>query len=167
MHIFELDILGSSKYKNGQTITIYDCLEYYTLNRKNNLYCYSCKKYTQITNSSKIYCSPNIFAFSLDRKNLDNNYLNIKFYVQEKIDLKNYIEIDKAPRYYQLIGIVSFSSQEKKYVSFCISPINKQWYYYNDEIINMFEKNYILQSNNNYKYIPCILLYEAINDNTQ
>ena len=48
-----------------------------------------------------------------------------------------------------------------------MSPINKQWYYYNDEKINMIEKNYILQSINNYKYIPCILLYEAVYDNTQ
>ena len=37
-------------------------------------------------NYSKIYCCPNSFIFSLDRKNCENNLLQIPFYIEEKID---------------------------------------------------------------------------------
>jgi ubiquitin C-terminal hydrolase len=164
-NIFELDILGCSKYKKNQNITLYDCLDYHSLQRNNNLYCNNCKNYTKIFNSSKIYSSPNLFAFLLDRKNLDNNYLKIMFYVQDKIDIQNFVENKQAPKQYQLIGIISFNIQEKKYVSFCMSPINKQWYCYNDENIYNVQNDMILKLNNNNQYIPCILLYQSVLNN--
>ena len=32
-----------------------------------------------------------------------------------------------------MIGILSYYLNEKKYVSFCVSPVDKQWYVYNDD----------------------------------
>ena len=163
-NIYELDISGAFQLKNKQRITIYDCLYYQQSPKRQNFYCRCCNRYTQLENTSKIYCSPNAFIFSLDRKYLDNNYLNIPFYVQEKIDLNNFIEYDKAPKQYILIGIVSFGRQEKDYVSFCMSPVDKQWYYYCNENIQNAQLNTILNiHNNNMAYIPCILLYMRIN----
>ena len=159
-NIFELDILGAYKSKKNQCITIYDCLGYQQLPKRQNFYCRHCNRYTQLENTSKIFCSPNSFIFSLDRKYLDTNYLSIPFYVYDKIDLNNFIEYDQAPKQYNLVGIISFGTKEKDYVSFCMSPFNNQWYYYFNEIIQNADLNEILNYHNNMAYIPCILLYK-------
>ena len=157
---FELDILGA--YKNN-TLTIYDCLQYYLLQKNQNLFCKICNCYTQMSNYSKIYSSPNSFIFSLDRKNLDQTLLQIPFLVEEKIDLSKYVENQSSLKYYQLGGIVSYDLNNKKYISFCMSPVDKQWYLYNDNEVEQFQIGNILQSHNNSKqYIPCILFYNSI-----
>jgi len=159
---FELDILGAYNYKKN-IITLYDCLKYYSIPKKQNLYCRSCGVYTQMIISPKIYCCPNSFIFSLDRKNLDNNLLQIPFLINDAIDMTNFVENEISPKQYQLSGIVSYYKGWQKYISFCKSPVDKQWYLYNDEDVQVQHLNVLdLHNNSNNQFIPCLLFYSSI-----
>ena len=162
---FELYILESYKIKKNP-IKINDCLEYYNNSKSINIPCRFCRE-SKIIYSSNIFSSPLTFIFLLDRKNFDKNLINIPFYIEENINLYNLVENKEAPKNYQLTGILSISREKTKYVSFCMSPVDKQWYLYDDETIEVKNLSNILQehnnnSNNNNKYIPCILVYKAI-----
>jgi ubiquitin C-terminal hydrolase len=156
---FDLDILGCSR--NNNFININNCLTYNSLGRPKKAYCNNCRKFTQMMSSSKIYSSPNTFIFLLNRGNMDQNLMNIRFQLEEKINIKKFIENQDAPSFYELNGIVSIDLKNHKYVSFCMSPVDKNWYYYNDEDIQPTNINNVIQLHNNGGYIPCILLYHS------
>ena len=161
---YDLDILGCSR--NNNFININNCLTYNSLGRPKKAYCNNCRKFTQMMSSSKIYSSPNTFIFLLNRGNMDQNLMNIRFQLEEKININNFIEIKNAPSLYQLNGIVSIdlnNPNNSSYVSFCMSPVDQNWYYYNDEDIQQTNINNILYLHNNSgKFIPCILIYQSI-----
>ena len=158
---FQLDILGAYKFKNN-ILTINDCLNYYSTEKIQNLFCQNCNSYTQMSNYSKIFCCPNSFIFSLDRQNLEQTLLKIPFLIEENIDLSQYVENQSSPKNYQLAGIVSYDLYKNQYVCFCISPVDKQWYLYNDIEVEQCQIGNILQShNNNNHYFPCILFYNS------
>ena len=83
--------------------------------------------------------------------------------VEEKIDLNYYVEYSDTPKEYKLIGIVSIYKDEKKYASFSMSNIDKNWYLYNDETVTEMELKKILEIYNSFLFIPCILIYENLN----
>jgi hypothetical protein len=164
-HTFDLDIKNTYKYysKNGKnSINIYDCLSYGLKPKQSKSYCYNCKSRALNYKQSRIYSPPNVFIFLLDRGidfNQNNNH--IPFIVEEKINLGNFIIKQNTPIQYGLTGIVSFNLQEQKYVSYCQSPIDKNWYLYNDEKVNLVCCQDILK-NKNWNDIPCILYYKPI-----
>lgn len=165
----ELDILQCLKSNNknkNEYITLYDCLEYYISTKQQHLLCENCKRNTSILTISKIYSSPNVFLFLLNRgTDFDdkNNLLDIHFHIDDKINLNKYIENNNVPYKYELTGIISIDRKEKKYVCFCISPVDKLWYYYNDEIIKQTDIQKVINKHNNYdELIPCILFYNKI-----
>ena len=41
------------------------------------------------------------------------------FILNDKIQLENFVDNEKTPKNYELIGIVSISVIEKKYISIC------------------------------------------------
>ena len=89
------------------------------------------------------------------------NLMQIPFIVEQNIDINNYLEIKEAFHIFEIQGIVSISLN--KYVCFAKSPVDKQWYLYNDENVMKVNINAILNAhNNNGGYIPCILLYQFI-----
>ena len=130
--------------------------------RNQKVFCYKCQKYTEFQINSRIYSTPVHFIFSLNRGNLDPNLLNINFIVEEKIDLSQYVENKMSNCKFELQGIVSISSNEQKYVCFGKSPVDKQWYVYNDDNVNNTDISQVITYNNNNAYIPCILLYHFI-----
>ena len=158
----DLDILETSKQKgNNKSINIKDCLDYFCEKKTKKRFCEKCKKNVNVDITSKIYSSPNYFIFLLDRGNLDEN-LNIKFDIEEKIDLKKYIEKENTPYLYELVGIVTINIIEKKYESFSKSPIDQMWYLY-DEKDAQLRKDIVFSNNNEMIfYIPCILFYKKI-----
>ena len=161
----ELDILNTFNFMKRNYITIGNCLEFYENIKQMNNFCENCRNQCLKLNSSKIYVSPNIFIFSLDRGNLDINLLNVNFLVEPKINLEKYIEASNIIKEYELIGIVSIYRNEKRYVCCCKSPIDKQWYYYDNEIIQKVDLNTIITNHNNYLFVPCILAYKRIRNN--
>ena len=130
------------------------------------LRCDSCNNsFQKITTCKKILNAPKTFIFLLERGiNFDpsNQLLKIHFKIEEEIDLSDFIIIKKSSKYI-LTGIVSIFLEEKKYISYCISPITKEWYYYNDEKVEYTNLYLILKKHQNNENIPCILMYSAIN----
>ena len=158
---FELDILGTYNYKK-KPITINDCLKYHAFQKKHNLYCNKCKIYSEVLIQSNIYSSPNTFIFSLNRNNLTPNVMKIPFNVSDQLNLSKYIENKTSPANYQLIGILSFFVDKQKYISFCLSPVDKLWYVYDEEIVEQSNINAILNEHNFCSaLIPCILVYKS------
>ena len=157
----DLDILGTFQKNSYAPISLLSCLNYQS-QKSQNIFCQKCQKYTQFQINTKIYSSPINFVFTLNRGYPDQNQnlLNIKFMVEEKIDIGQYLENKKAFTKFELIGIVSYYMQEKKYVCFGKSPADKKWYLYNDEKVMDTNNNEVINRNNNMEYIPCILLYQ-------
>ena len=157
----DLDILGTFQKNSYAPISLLSCLNYQS-QKSQNIFCQKCQKYTQFDINTKIYSSPINFIFTLNRGYPDQNQnlLNIKFMVEEKIDIGQYLENKKAYTKFELIGIVSYYMQEKKYVCFGKSPADKKWYLYNDEKVMDTNNNEVINRNNNMEYIPCILLYQ-------
>ena len=156
-NIFELDILRTYEKRN-KIITIEDCLEYYTEDKFQKLICQKCGQKSKITNKTSLYSSPNIFIFYLDRQNLDNRYLQIPFKINEEINISNFLEKKETPSQYKLTGILSYMMNQKKYISFCMSPNDNKWYVYNDEKIESIEITNVININ---QLIPCILVYKS------
>ena len=171
-HMLELDILNTSlAFKNRNSITIYDCLTYYQ-NIKSNLkaYCKSCNKNTIVDCGLQIFSNPNIFVFSLNRGlingSVDDRLADVKFQLDEKIDLNNFVENKQTNKQYELRGIISISHRlEDNYVSFCKSPVDNNWYLYDSEKVESKTLNYIISEHDSTKesnYIPCLLVYQLI-----
>ena len=155
--ILDLDILGTFQQCNSQ-ITLFHCLNYQS-EKIQNSFCQKCQKYNQSKINTSIYSSPINFIFILNRGMPAQHLLNINFILEEKIDIGKFLENQKAYNKYELSGVVSFSVNENKYVCFGKSPVDNQWYLYNDDKVANTNINEVLNNNNNMQYIPCILLY--------
>ena len=158
------------EYKNSLTnynsnfinsVTIEDCFRHYQLTSiLNNYYCNKCKNQINCSYTNKISILPNIIIIILNRgKGLQYN-VNISF--DENIGLKDYVEYCKDESIYELIGLVTHygeSSASGHFMARCKSPIDGNWYLYNDQIvtkIGYFDKKTFAQGN------PYILFYKKI-----
>lgn len=170
---FNLDIFNSYKEnskKGIQQVSIYDCLNIYKTPKILKLRCDGCdNKFRDLNTMTQIFSGPDTFIFLIDRGiNFDkaNALMTIPFLIEEKIDLKGFILNEKSTKLnYELTGIVSIllNEKEKKYVSYCVSPIDDCWYYYNDNIVEYTQLEIILKEHNIKKNnVPCILFYRAI-----
>ena len=163
---FDLDIAKCSHKNENGIINIHDYLNYFSNPKKMNIFCQNCNQHCETNIKSKIFSSPNIFVFLLDRGFFEENLMNIQFKLEEKINLNNFIEKKEAPKEYELIGIVSIFRKEKIYVGFCKSPIDNQWYKYNEENVDLIDFNAVIDNNNDKNlYLPCILFYKSITKN--
>ena len=157
----------SSNQENNY-IKIEDCLKF-QLSKINfgKVFCGKCQEHENIEYYNEIYSLPNLFLFSLDRGININEKKNfsIPFIVEDKLNLDNFIQLkDKSfPINYELIGIVSISIIDEKYIAMCKSSIDNQWYYFKDEKVQLIEHNNVIKLSNNINYyIPCILIYKRI-----
>ena len=157
----ELNVLDCAKSKKIQNIKIEDCLDFLTMVFEKKGFCEFCKNYYEVYSCSKIYSSPNFFLFLLDLRE-DNN---IKLIIEQNINLQKYIENKFSPKNYELNGIVFFDLIKKKYNTFCISPVDKKWYLYDDDKVKLVDYNNfmnLIDKDINKMYKPHILLYKGI-----
>ena len=159
----ELNVNDCSVFKHNKNINIADCLEFYEYPKLKKNFCDSCMSYKEATISTKIYLSPNIFIFLLDLK-MDKD---INFILEHKINLEKFIEMKNAsPSIYELSGIVFWDISKNKYNALCISPVDKEWYFYDDENVFKFDIITFMNLYNEKKiYKPWILLYKGNNKN--
>ena len=147
---------------NNAPLTIEKCMQIQS-QQKRNVFCEVCKSYQQMDVNIRIYSSPNYFVFSLNRENTSTNLnlLNIPFLVEQFINIGQFLEFNQSYTKFELGGIVSFSRNENKYVCFGKSPVDSQWYLYNDEKVDDINIENILNLHNNSQaYVPCILSYK-------
>ena len=159
---FKLDILGTYKKMKRRKITIKDCLQYQSI-KKETKFCHNCKMLNPMKKISNLFSTSNLLLFILDRGNSENlDYL--PFDLEEKIDFSNVIENQNSPSKYELFGVISATLKidDYKYVCFCKSPIDKKWYYYDNEIIEETQIDLLINLNDGKQYIPLILLYKSL-----
>ena len=165
---FKLDILGCYEDKSNRMnrlknrIKIKDCFFYHRIINKETKFCNICKMLNPMKKISNLLSSSNLFLFILDRGNSDN-FDYIPFELEEKIDLSNIIESEESPSKYELFGVISATLKidDYAYVCFCKSPIDKKWYYYDNEIIEETQIDLTISLNDGSQYIPLILLYKS------
>ena len=160
----ELDIKESYTYLKKNPLTIYDCLQFQSLSKKKDMKCNNCGDNSNVYSASNLFLTPDMIIFTLDREISGQNINIISFSIDETIDLTNFIECKEGNTRYHLNGMVSLISKENKfnYVSFCKSPVDQQWYRYEDENIFPTNINEVINMNNkkNNVKIPFILVYK-------
>ena len=156
---FELNIVEYSRLYHTREIKLTNCLHFYKLLKTKKQFCNFCQRYEDVTTSKSIYLSSKYFIFLLDIN--PNN--NINFIFEKRINLEKFMETkEKCPTFYELSGIVFYIKNEKKYNSLCISSIDKKWYLYDKEKVEIFDLNkFISLCKKNGIYIPCILIYKG------
>ena len=161
-NIYDLNIKNCyEKYKND-ILSIKDCLNFLSQKKSINFFCSKCNQKTDFDSLEKIYSSPKIFVLILDREDFNENLMKINFKIEETIDLSDFIEDKNSHKIYKLIGIVSISLREKKYLGFSKSPIDDEWYLYNDENVKKINIDFVEKSHGQFNfYVPYILFYES------
>ena len=151
----------NSNFNN--TITIKDCFKYYEFPTfLNDYYCNICRNQGNCKYTNKLSVLPNILIIILNRgKGLE---FNVKLsFENENLGLAKYVEYCKDETIYELIGMVTHygeSSANGHFVARCKSPIDGEWYLYNDQIvknIGYFNNESFAQGN------TYILFYKKIN----
>ena len=160
-NIFQLNLLEFKKLMNRNNFTIYDIIDY-ELTKKEELNCENCRNINNANKLSYIYSSPKIFVFFLEKGDFNEELLEIKFVLEEIINLNKFIENKNSPIKYELIGIISINKNDKKYHSFCKSFEDQQWYHFNEETVMQKNDKQVLFNNNGGEFIPNILFYKSI-----
>ncbi len=153
----------TSNFNN--TVTIEDCFKYYEFPTfLNDYYCNICRNQGNCKYTNKLSVLPNIIIIILNRgKGLE---FNVKLsFENENLGLSKYVEYCNDESIYELIGMVTHygeSSASGHFVARCKSPIDEEWYLYNDQIvqkIGYFNNESFAQGN------PYILFYKKIKFN--
>ena len=127
--------------QNQNYVNIYDCFEYNQkvefFNGENAMYCNRCKKQCNSSYMTKIYTGPEILIIILNR-GVGIQY-KVKLEFTPSLDLNNYIEEKRTGFKYNLMGVVTHmgeSGASGHFIAYCKSPIDQQWYRYNDDLVS-------------------------------
>lgn len=122
---------------NFETVTIEECFIHYQFPEQVEGYCNHCQSMTNLQITQNFSALPNIIIITLNRgKGLQ---YPVKISFNRDLNLGNFVEVFQNESKYELIGVVSHygtSSSEGHFVARCKSPIDQNWYYYNDEDVS-------------------------------
>jgi ubiquitin C-terminal hydrolase len=121
-------------------LTIEDCFDY---NQKienfvgeNAMYCDICKMQLPSTFQTKLYNAPEVLILILNRGQGIQFKIKLEFYFQ--INLFKYLENNNSGYIYDLIGVVTHMGNDGSsghFIASCRSPVNNNWYQYNDDFV--------------------------------
>ena len=152
------------KKLNSNIVSIEDCFAYFQrkifLFDENQKYCNCCKQ----TSNAEVLCTltknPKILILLLSRGK--GKQLNIKLEFNTELDISKFVNFNDRSRKYKLIGVITLLGERGTsghYIAHCLSPIDGEWYTYNDDIVNEcedFKKNVIDVG------MPYLLFYKRI-----
>ena len=128
------------KYMNSginpsSVVNLIDCFYYYQKDEILSCYCDRCfNNNAQVLTRTKLYVAP-IYLILLFNRGKGIQY-NIKITFPETLDT-NGLFVNPSGLY-QLYGVVKHygdSSASGHFTAYCRSPIDRQWYYYNDAMV--------------------------------
>jgi hypothetical protein len=161
------------KKNNGFiSVTLDNCFENYQepeiLFGQNQIYCNSCNRLSNASTSNKIFTSPEVLTIILNRgKGIE---FDVNFEYPLSLDIDKYI-IDKSKgnNKYELICVLTHlgpSGMSGHFIAFCKSPVDNQWYCYNDASVSKcHDPRY--QNTNEIEGIPYVLFYQKCNSNNK
>ena len=127
--------------QNQNYVDIYTCFEY---NQKveyftgdNCMYCNICNAQCPASYITKLFIGPQILIIILNRGIGIQFKVRLEFY--QTLDLSNYIEKTNTGCKYNLIGVVTHmgeSGASGHFIAYCRSPIDNNWYRYNDDLVS-------------------------------
>ena len=169
------DFLINNKIKETNKINIYDCLNYYEspkIIEQNGKECDTCGNKDAFLITSKIKkCQNNLLILLNKNFNNEEKNENIKFELNEIIDMKNYVKdnenLDKIMYHLYAIICLSISFDENNknnihHIAFCKSPIDNKWYKYDDNIVEPINE---LENEVDKFGMPVALFYQKSEDN--
>ena len=126
--------------QNINSVNIYDCFDY---NQKlefftgeNSMYCNNCKSQQPASYNTLLFTAPEIIIIVLNRgKGIE---FNVKLDFYEELNLQNYVQFNNFGYLYNLIGVVTHlgeSGASGHFIAYSKSPVDNQWYRYNDDIV--------------------------------
>ncbi len=150
----------------GNVVNLFECFlynqksDYFTGENKN--YCNICRQLYDSVYTSTIFVSPNILVLILNRGK--GNVFNIKVDFSLQIDITDFVLTKSQNReIYNLYGVITHLGQSgpnAHFVAACKSPVDGNWYRYNDAIVTQIN-NF---QNDIYNFgTPYILFYEKQN----
>ena len=170
--VFPLEEVRKFVYSNhfnnynfdNNTVNIYNCFDYdkkiNTLDGQNAMYCNYCKKTCSASMYTILTTGPEILILLLNRGKGIEFKVKINFW--DNLNLANYIQYSNSGCNYRLIGVITHKGESGMwghFFSFCLDPISKNWYKYNDDIVTLikdFQKE-IVDSE-----MPYLLFYQKI-----
>ena len=126
--------------QNNNLVDINDCFLYNqkieNFTGENSMYCNKCNKQCNASYQTKLYTTPEILIIVLNRgKGIE---FNVKLEFWEDLNLYNFIEVKQFGFNYKLIGVVTHmgeSGGSGHFIAYCRSPIDENWYKYNDDLV--------------------------------
>ena len=151
---------------NNNIVNIIDCflynqkLDIFTGN--NAMYCNYCSQMSNANYQNTFITIPKILILLLNRgKGIE---FKIKLEFTQYLELNSFIGLNNVNYNYKLIGVITHfgnSGEDGHFIANCLSPIDKQWYKYNDAIvthIDDFQKEIIDLG------MPYLLFYQKIDN---
>ena len=154
--------LRKIKLLQNNSVDILDCFDYNqkieNFTGENAWYCHTCGDQKPAEYQTKIYYGPNILILVLNRGT--GIQFKVKLQFDLELDLNNYLENKTSGCVYDLIGVVTHlgeSGASGHFIASCKSPVDNNWYQYNDDLVNPIKnfKEEILDF-----AMPYILFYE-------
>ena len=123
---------------NKNVINLFECFyfdqksQYFQGENKN--YCVNCKQKNDSIYTSKILTSPNILVIVVNQIKE-----NLKLDFSSSMDITEFVLSKDKKEIYELYGVITNldkSGQISYYVASCKSPIDGNWYRYNDDVVS-------------------------------
>ena len=152
------------KKLNSNIVSIEDCFVYFEreffLLNENQKYCNYCEQMANAKALCTLTKNPKILILLLSRGK--GNQFNIKLEFNTELDISKFVNRNDRSKKYKLIGVITILGERGTsghYIAHCLSPIDGEWYTYNDDIVNKcdnFKKNVIDIG------MPYLLFYQRI-----
>ena len=146
-----MDEIEEFKGNDKNIITIEDCLKFYKKTKNLHPFCNNCKEEGKKENNIIFMRGPKILLIYLNSE----KKLGIKYELEEKIHLDNFIYCRNNTNDYELINVVS--EEKQNYFAFCKSFSDDRWYKYEEKNLIQVAFNLIKSKGN-----PLLLFYSKI-----
>ena len=151
------------KPRGFDNVSIYDCFEQSEqqemLEGANQIYCNNCRLTSNASSCNKLYTCPEVLTIILNRgKGLE---FKVEFKFTMDLNIDKYVIDQSYGSKYDLIGVLTHfgpSGMAGHFVAYCKSPIDNQWYFYNDATVTACGKN--VENDMQKNGIPYILFYQ-------